>query len=405
MKSNNRLIKDIFYALLTAFSFAAFIYMDYFSLHVKLFDTFFGLLALSLFLIISKRAILFSGFLTGLFWFYWIGYSFEFYNNSFMIPIITVLFAFIYMLFFAPLALTYNYFIRALFLFILSFYEPFDFNWLQIEAIFVQSYLGIQKYQLFIILFTLATFLHFREKKFAYAIPLFLLLALHVDTTPKTLAPLKIKLVTTNIAQGLKWQSYMQNTLIENNFKEIRIAINKGYDVVVLPESTFPLFLNHRADLLNRLKKLSEDISIVTGALYGDSRGNYNVTYIFDNGEYTTAKKMVLVPFGEYIPLPKFMRHFINEMFFDGAEDYTPALKPTDYIIKGVKFRNAICYEVTCEEIYENDPQYIIAMSNNAWFTPSIEPTLQSLLMKYYAQKHHSVIYHSANIAKSIIIK
>jgi apolipoprotein N-acyltransferase len=47
----------------------------------------------------------------------------------------------------------------------------------------------------------------------------------------------------------------------------------------------------------------------------------------------------------------------------------------------------------------------MIAISNNGWFHPSIEPTLQKLLMRFYAKKHHSIIYHSANMGGTGIIK
>ena len=47
----------------------------------------------------------------------------------------------------------------------------------------------------------------------------------------------------------------------------------------------------------------------------------------------------------------------------------------------------------------------VIAMSNNAWFTPSIEPTLQKLLMRFYARKNGVTIYHSANYKGTGIIK
>ena len=113
---------------------------------------------------------------------------------------------------------------------------------------------------------------------------------------------------------------------------------------------------------------------------------------------------MVLVPFGEYIPLPKFIRDFINEKFFAGASDFKTAKKPTDFNIKGIKFRNAVCYEATTDTIYEGDVKYVIATSNNAWFAPSIEPTLQRLLMKYYAKKYLVIIFHSANYKGSGII-
>ena len=117
------------------------------------------------------------------------------------------------------------------------------------------------------------------------------------------------------------------------------------------------------------------------------------------------AKKLVLVPFGEYVPLPKFMQKFINDTFFKGSSDFLTAKEPTDFVIKGVKFRNAICYEATCQEIYDGDVNYVIATSNNAWFTPSIEPTLQRLLMKYYARKNGVTIYHSANSKGTGVVK
>ena len=92
-------------------------------------------------------------------------------------------------------------------------------------------------------------------------------------------------------------------------------------------------------------------------------------------------------------------------MFFSGASDFVTADKPTDFVIKGVKFRNAICYEATCAEIYEGDVNYVIATSNNAWFSPSIEPTIQKLLHKYYGRKNGVTIYHSANWSGSGVIK
>ena len=84
---------------------------------------------------------------------------------------------------------------------------------------------------------------------------------------------------------------------------------------------------------------------------------------------------------------------------------FKTANKPTDFIIKGVKFRNAICYEATCSEIYEGDVNFVIATSNNAWFSPSIEPTIQKLLMRYYARKNSVTIYHSANWRGTGIVK
>ena len=400
----NQLTKDILLGIITAFFFSAFIYFEEFGLTYKLINTLFGLTAFSLLLYIPKRSILIAGFTIGLLWFYWIGYSFKYQGVGYMEPIITIAFGFIYLLFFAPLALTNNTLLRAVLLFGLSFVEPFDWNWLQPELLFVNSYIGVYKYQLALVLLALALP---SQLKYPYKyLPLLLLVgAVNYGYPPQQDAPLKIKLVTTHIKQEDKWQRANLNKTISMIFNEIKKAQQEGYDLVVLPESVFPLFLNRYPDLINILLKASKEISIVTGGLLLQDNKHYNVSYIFDQGKMSIAKKLILVPFGEYIPLPKFAQKFINDTFFSSASDFVTAKKPTDFTIKGVTFRNAICYEATCQEIYEGDVKYVIAISNNAWFAPSIEPTLQKLLLEYYARKNGVTIYHSANYKGTGIIK
>jgi apolipoprotein N-acyltransferase len=218
-------------------------------------------------------------------------------------------------------------------------------------------------------------------------------------------APLKIKLVTTDIKQENKWLRESLKPTVLLGYKEIQKATYENYDVIIFPESFFPLYMNKNPKLIEQLLLLSKNITIVTGSLLLENNKHYNVTYMFQDGRYEVAKKLVLVPFGEYIPLPKFAQKFVNDTFFSGASDFLTAKKPTDFIIKGVKFRNAICYEATCQEIYSGDPKYIIATSNNAWFAPSIESTLQKLLLRYYARKNSVTIYHSANYKGTGIIK
>jgi apolipoprotein N-acyltransferase len=399
----NKNLQSILYGLITAMLFSAFIYLKKYDINLTLVNTFLALSAFTLFLKIPKKAILFSGFFIGLFWFYWIGYSFKYQGVGYMTPFITIGFGFIYMLFFAPLALTNNPFLRAIFLFILSYFEPFDWNWLVMELPFVESYFGVEKYQFAIILTSLALFVYLPRKR-AYLALLLLLLSINFHTKKPQFAPLNIKLVQTEIAQEDKWKRENQASTIAMIYDDINKAIEKRYDLIVLPESVFPFYMNQHPEVIQKLQHYSYKIAIVCGSLLYENNAMYNVTYKFENGEYKIAKKVVLVPFGEYIPLPKFAQKFINDTFFSGGSDFIAASQPTDFIIKGVKFRNAICYEATCEELYKGDPKYMLATSNNAWFAPSIEPTIQKLLMEFYAKKHHTVIYHSANVAGSGVV-
>ena len=403
-KNSKPLYFDLACGFITALLFSAFIYLEHFGFTLKLLNTVFGILALSMFLHMPKRAVLIAGYLIGLLWFYWIGYSFEYQGVGYMTPIITIGFGFIYMLFFGVLSLTNKVYIRAILLFALSFFEPFDWNWLQIELLFVESYIGIFKYQLILVLMALSL-PSYIKKPFTYLPLILILFAFNFNSPIQNESKLKIKLVKTDIKQEDKWLRQNLTPTLKMVYKEINLAINDGYDLVVLPESVIPIYLNKNEKIIDSLKLASKNISIIVGSLMSENSKHYNVTYLFENGTYSIAKKLVLVPFGEYIPLPKFAQKFINDTFFSGASDFVRAKKPTDFIIKGEKFRNAICYEATCQEIYEGDVKFIIATSNNAWFSPSIEPTLQNLLLRYYGRKNGVTIYHSANYKGTGIVK
>lgn len=402
--SYNHLLFDLTLGVITALLFSAFLYLEHFGITIKLLNTVFGLLSLALLLYIPKRAVLAAGFFIGLLWFYWIGYSFKYNGINNMETLITVAFMFIYMLFFGVLALTKSVAIRAVLLFGLTFFEPVDFNWLQLEILFVDSYIGIFKYQFATVLLSLAL-VNYIKNPYRYAPLLLLILAFNFNPPIQKDAPLKIKLVATDIRQDVKWKRDTLNETLQIIYKEIDDAIKNGYDVVVLPESVFPFFMNESPLVIEQLKTLSYDIAIVAGSLLRENNLHYNVTYKFENGNFDVAKKMILVPFGEYIPLPKFAEKIVNDIFFAGASDFKTATEPTDFIIKGVKFRNAICYEATRKEIYKGDVNFVIATSNNAWFYPSIEPTLQKLLIRFYARKNGATIYHSANWRGTGIIK
>ncbi|HSR74910.1 MAG TPA: hypothetical protein VLL31_08725, partial [Sulfurovum sp.] len=157
--------------------------------------------------------------------------------------------------------------------------------------------------------------------------------------------------------------------------------------------------------LIKRLQEKAKRISIVTGGLYWDGKTPRNTTYIFTDNKISIANKVVLVPFGESNPLPDFFSDWVNEVFYDGAVDYVASRDVIDYSIDGEVYRNAICFEATSERLYEGSPKKMIVLSNNGWFTPSIEPTLQKLLLKYYSKKYGTTIYHSVNMSGSYIIQ
>lgn len=356
------------------------------------------------FLLKSNRKIWFwSGFFIGFFWFYWISFSLIYYDFAYLIPIEILGICLIYGSIFLAAGWLENIYIKTIFLLFASYIAPFGFDWLNFELIFVDTFFIPSIYTLALMLISIIIAIKFN---IYFGISL-LICSLAINYNYKIEykgLPFDISLINTNISQDKIWDRSTKDKIVKNNLNMIDQAISDGSRVVVLPESAFPLFLDHSEILLSVLKQKSYQIAIITGALGTSDNKLYNSTYLFDKGEVKRLDKLILVPFGEEIPLPNFIKDLINEIFFDSAVDYSHANSVSDYEIDGIKIRNAICYEATRDELFANEPKFMIAITNNAWFTPSTQPNLQSKLLKLKAYKYKTIIYHSVNGSPSQMI-
>ena len=411
---------------------------------LRIITTFAGLLFLTLLLGTDRTTWFWSGFFIGMLWFWWIGVSFYYYHLSWLIPIAVLGVALIYGFIFwiiaylaekipfyfssfvfhlssknkpdgvqlhtlrEPKLLTSHFSLltltlRSLALLSISYLHPLGFDWFKPELIFVHSYLGVAKWQFALILAAIVITIWRRQ-------PLFLLISIlayssvHVEryaTDPSH----TFKLITTHTTIADKWNPDKIPEHIDQALKNMDQAIQQGYSTIIFPESVFPFFLNRRPDTLGALMTRSQHIDIIIGALYFDGTTHRNSTYLFHRGRYIVANKVVLVPFGEANPLPEFASRWVNQIFFDGAIDYTASTQPTDWNIQGKSYRNAICYEATSETLYADHPRHMIVTSNNAWFVPSIEPTFQRLLLEYYVRKYGTTIYHATNMSPAYVLR
>jgi apolipoprotein N-acyltransferase len=373
----------------------------------KLLFTLYTPIALAGFFMLERKELFWFGGFSGLLWFYWISFSLYYYDMLWLAPFVWG-FAFFYYgaLFWLIGFLSTKFFwLRILIVaFLFDYLSPLGFDWLRPEILYSSSYFGASKLDMLSILCGVA--LAVRAKKILkfLALPLFAFALSFEQSAQKQLPSIKIELVQTNIKQNEKWDDRFKLQITRENFVHINKAISSGADLVVLPETAFPYFLNESPQIMEALKQKSFDIAILAGALKLENNMTYNSSYLFKDGEAYIFDKVVAVPFGEVNPLPEFMSKIVNSLFFDGADDYKTADKPSDFEVKGVVFRNAICYEATSEKLYANKPQIIVAISNNAWFVPSFEPVIQKMLMRHLSKKYGTIIFHTANKSDAFII-
>ncbi len=372
-----------------------------------------SLVAITIFYILltfSISELVWLGFFTGMIMFYWIGFSFYYFGMPYLIPLVIIAIGLVYATmfgFFAYIANLLEAFTNTkfhiIFRAILAVYyfdivTLFGFNWFKPELFLAETFFGISKLHLLLILLGIAGFASLQNRlRFTFVfLPILSISIQQPLETPN----IKIYLANTNT----KFESKYNPINISNNLDIIDSAIKNGYDLVALPETSFPFPLNRSPEITDILLEKSHHISIICGSIRVDGKSTYNSNYLFSNGHMSTFDKVIGVPFGEVNPMPKFMSDFVNRVFFDGADDFKTAEKFSDFEIKGVKFRNAICYEATKDEAYEGSPAQMIALSNNGWFVPSLEPELQKMLITFYSKKYKTVVYHAVNESPSFVV-
>jgi apolipoprotein N-acyltransferase len=428
---------DITRGFFIAFLLSAFIYLHHFGFSIPVINTLLGVSGLYLLLGSERKSWFWSGAFIGVFWFWWIILSFKHYQMPWAMPLGLVVIVFIYGMIFWIIAYlseklsllltarcnkkafhrkSYQHaspeqsdlhsslpvlILKGLGLFSMSYIHPFGFDWLKPELVFVESYLGIGKWQFALILSAIILALWKSRPYYLF------LVILAYQPLPKTVPAVDrtLQIISTAIPVDEKWKDSRQPQHFQSFFEQIDKAIAANKKLVVLPESVFPVFINRSQELIDKLEARAQKITIVTGGLFADGTVPHNSAYIFTKDRILVANKVVLVPFGESNPLPDFLSNWVNKVFYDGAVDYIASAEITDYTIGGKVYRNAICFEATSEKLYQGRPERMIVLSNNGWFVPSTEPSLQKLLLLYYNKKYGTTIYHSINMSPSYLIR
>ncbi len=191
--------------------------------------------------------------------------------------------------------------------------------------------------------------------------------------------------VTTTIVQGgipqdRKWDAdQFRPTLALYRNSLLR---NPASRLIVWPEVAIPAVVDQVEDYIDTLQTdlLAQDQSLLFGILERDAEVQriHNSVVMLDGAGRQVYRKRHLVPFGEYFPVPDFVREWMRLMSLPHS-DISPgnATQPLLRTPDGQKLSVAICYEdaYASEQLYAlPDATILINVSNDAWFGDSIAP-------------------------------
>jgi len=220
-------------------------------------------------------------------------------------------------------------------------------------------------------------------------------------------APLRIALIQGNIPQDVKWSPAFQETTIVTYERLTREAARDGVDLVVWPESAVPFFLQDEPQQAERLKSLARELSasLIVGSPGHELRDGKRVFLnsafmISPSGEVTgRSDKIHLVPFGEYVPLGRFLP-FVSKLVV-GIGDFSPGERATPLMAGQTPVGTLICAEVVFPELgraYVNNGARILAnITNDAWFGRTAAPYQHFSMAVFRAIENRRSLVRSAN--------
>ena len=188
--------------------------------------------------------------------------------------------------------------------------------------------------------------------------------------------PIPIAAVQGNVSQDKKWQRDNLDPTLARYANLTEQAW--GARLIVWPESALPVLANDIPDYLRKLQEVGRahdaDLAIGLVTYQPATRRYFNGLLVMSQAGESWYYKRHLVPFGEYFPVPAFIRSWMRLMNLPyddisaGSEDQ-PVLRAA-----GQKLGLTICYEDAYgskQLAVLRDATLLINVTNDAWFGDS----------------------------------
>jgi apolipoprotein N-acyltransferase len=222
-----------------------------------------------------------------------------------------------------------------------------------------------------------------------------------------------VAIVQGAISQDMKWLLSNRENILDTYAGLHRQAL--GADLIVWPESALPDLANLYADYIGQV--WSESRKGGSAMLLGVMRQSdeavgaesvyFNSVLALDKGEPAFYDKRHLVPFGEYFPVPQWVRNVLRLMnlpysdFTAGADEQPPLQ------VAGLKIAINICYEDAYPASLNRaarESDLLVTVTNDAWFGRSSARYQHLQIARMRAIESRRFLVRAANDGVSALI-
>lgn len=220
--------------------------------------------------------------------------------------------------------------------------------------------------------------------------------------------PLSVVLVQGNMAQDRKWLPEMRQPTLDRYLGLTRE--HWGADIVVWPETALP-------DVLHRLRDFITELAIEADANGSDvvfgvpmvepERRVFLNSLVALGDEHMLYHKRHLVPFGEYLPLDRWLRPITDYLGIPVADFAAGDAEQALLKLAGQPVAATICYEIAFgDEVARDLPQaaLLLTVSNDAWFGDSIAPAQHLQIARMRALETGRWLMRATNTGISALV-
>ncbi|MFO7557337.1 MAG: apolipoprotein N-acyltransferase [Desulfobacterales bacterium] len=219
----------------------------------------------------------------------------------------------------------------------------------------------------------------------------------------------KISVIQGNIDQSKKWEHSYQQETVEKYIRMSLSTSSESPELIVWPETATPFYFlsRYHVDLTRLIQegvKRSGAFFLVGSPSY--ERNNheieyYNSAYLLNPEGESIGKysKVHLVPYGEYIPLKKWIP-FLGKLVAQ-VGDFKPGKKGSTLKWGENRIGIQICFEVIFPELAramaKNRAALFVNITNDAWFGTSSGPHQHFSMTIFRSVENKRALVRSAN--------
>jgi len=234
--------------------------------------------------------------------------------------------------------------------------------------------------------------------------------AWRIKTTDQLMAAApvaRVAVIQGNIAQAVKWDPAFQAATIRTQNRLSLAAKSENPDLIVWPESATPFYLFYDKQPTERVLACIEqaDVDFLIGSpSFERQNGNviyYNSAYLISPGTKSISKydKTHLVPYGEYVPLKRWLP-FLGKVVAQ-VGDFQPGKPGKTLPWKGNALGVQICYEIIfpglSRAMVKNNANLLVNITNDAWFGKTSGPYQHFSMTIFRAVENRRALARAAN--------